>query len=400
WGCGGMEWGFETGKIELQSRLGVTIRVNIGYKKELGASGDSRVKGKGGVDGVGVGNSGVTGFVGFEAIFGSCEIVDEDGFWNIFGGCGWVCDGGGGGGGGGGAWRRCVMRVSNFVFRAVIWSCKLVGSSSFDVSLRGGMGDPLAPYLFILIMESLHLSIRRLVDNDLFKGIQLPGSVIISHLFYADDAMFIGLHIKICKSQLLGVGVPYHVVQQASSSIGCSITQNQFRYLGVTVGDRMTRIKAWENIIVKLRSWLSKWKTMEAIRSRFFNGIGQEDAKITWIAWNKVLASKKRGGLGVSSFFALNRALLLKWVWRFISQDGSLWSRVIRALYGPKSFRREPRGDIELQQLSDLVSLLDSAMLNNFKDRWYCDYHVMENFGLRICGTSLMIFTFLLILKQ
>nr|GFB84600.1 RNA-directed DNA polymerase, eukaryota, reverse transcriptase zinc-binding domain protein [Tanacetum cinerariifolium] len=45
-------------------------------------------------------------------------------------------------------------------------------------------------------------------------------------------------------------------------------------------------------------------KIMEAIRSRFFNGIGQEDYKITWIAWNKALASKKRGGLGVSSFFA------------------------------------------------------------------------------------------------
>ncbi|GJV18248.1 hypothetical protein Tco_1363571 [Tanacetum coccineum] len=39
-------------------------------------------------------------------------------------------------------------------------------------------------------------------------------------------------------------------------------------------------------------------------------------------------------GLGVSSFFALNRALLLKWVWRFVSQDGSLWYRVIQALYG------------------------------------------------------------------
>ncbi|GKC91035.1 RNA-directed DNA polymerase, eukaryota [Tanacetum coccineum] len=43
---------------------------------------------------------------------------------------------------------------------------------------------------------------------------------------------------------------------------------------------------------------------------------------------------KKLHGLGVSSFFALNRALLLKWVWRFVSQDGSLWYKVIRALYG------------------------------------------------------------------
>nr|GFA98823.1 RNA-directed DNA polymerase, eukaryota, reverse transcriptase zinc-binding domain protein [Tanacetum cinerariifolium]GFC23013.1 RNA-directed DNA polymerase, eukaryota, reverse transcriptase zinc-binding domain protein [Tanacetum cinerariifolium] len=55
--------------------------------------------------------------------------------------------------------------------------------------------------------------------------------------------------------------------------------------------------------------------------------------KITWAAWNKVLASKENRGLGVSSYHALNRALLLKWVWCFISQDGSLWFRVIKALY-------------------------------------------------------------------
>ncbi|GKB73899.1 RNA-directed DNA polymerase, eukaryota, partial [Tanacetum coccineum] len=142
------------------------------------------------------------------------------------------------------------------------------------------------------------------------------------------------------------------------------------RYLGVMVGEYSSRIKAWDDVILKLRSRLSKWKVktlsiggrltllksvlgaspiynmsifkvptgvlkvMESIRSRFFNGADQSEKKVTWVAWNKVLASKKHGGLGVSSFFALNRALLLKWVWRFVSQDGSLWYKVIRALYG------------------------------------------------------------------
>ncbi|GJV79478.1 RNA-directed DNA polymerase, eukaryota [Tanacetum coccineum] len=57
---------------------------------------------------------------------------------------------------------------------------------------------------------------------------------------------------------------------------------------------------------------------------------------ISWVAWDNVLASKLNDGLGVSSFFALNRALLLKWVWRFISGDGSLWCKVIQAIYGSK----------------------------------------------------------------
>ncbi|GKE96359.1 hypothetical protein Tco_1581214 [Tanacetum coccineum] len=75
-------------------------------------------------------------------------------------------------------------------------------------------------------------------------------------------------------------------------------------------------------------------KDMERIRSDFFKGADLSDRKISWVAWDKALASKKSGGLGISSYFALNRALLLKWVWRFISQDGSLWFRVIQSLYG------------------------------------------------------------------
>ncbi|GKE69644.1 hypothetical protein Tco_1527716 [Tanacetum coccineum] len=127
---------------------------------------------------------------------------------------------------------------------------------------------------------------------------------------------------------------------------------NQFRYLGVMVGGNMSRHKTWEDVVLKLRSRLSKWKVktlsiggrltllksvlgasplynmsifkapkgvlkeMESIRNNFFIGADPSDKKITWIAWDKVLASKIKGGLGVSSFFALNRALILKWVWR------------------------------------------------------------------------------------
>nr|GEY43331.1 RNA-directed DNA polymerase, eukaryota [Tanacetum cinerariifolium] len=155
------------------------------------------------------------------------------------------------------------------------------------------------------------------------------------------------------------------MVVEAVSSIGCSIMQIQFKYLGVQVGECMSQSKAWDGIILKLRARLYKWKAktlsiggrftllkavlgasplytmsifkaplgvlkkMESIRNKFFNGADLGDNKMTWIAWDKVLASKERGDLGVSSFHALNRALILKWVWRFVSQDGSLWFRVI-----------------------------------------------------------------------
>ncbi|GKD14399.1 hypothetical protein Tco_1198806 [Tanacetum coccineum] len=73
---------------------------------------------------------------------------------------------------------------------------------------------------------------------------------------------------------------------------------------------------------------------MEVIRRNFFNGHDGSIRKATWFNWDKALASKKNGGLGVSSFFAQNRALLFKWVWRFYMDKSSLWSSFIKVMHG------------------------------------------------------------------
>nr|GEV57914.1 RNA-directed DNA polymerase, eukaryota [Tanacetum cinerariifolium] len=270
------------------------------------------------------------------------------------------------------------------------------------------------------------------------QGLQLHESVAISHLFYADNAVFIGewfegnlenlvrilncfylatgLKINLQKSHVLGVKVPYEDVKHGASLIGFDVMRTPFKYLGVTVGDFMSRNSAWVNVIQKIQSWLSKWKSktlsvggrltlvksvlgaaplyymsiykvpkgvlheLESIRSKFFNGIDPLERKITWIAWEKFLASKKNGGLGVSSLFALNRALLLKWVWHFLSNDGSLWSQVIKAIYGKwaasgfnASFRRDIRDGVEHQQWTDMLSILGTVILSPSFDHWICD---------------------------
>nr|GEV64423.1 RNA-directed DNA polymerase, eukaryota, reverse transcriptase zinc-binding domain protein [Tanacetum cinerariifolium] len=132
----------------------------------------------------------------------------------------------------------------------------------------------------------------------------------------------------------------------------------------------MSRVQAWKEVVDKVKSRLSNWKMkalsiggrltllksvlgsmpifhmsifrvslsvlrmLESIRSHFFNCHELRSNKATWVKWNSVLASKEKGGLGVSSLYALNRGLMLKWVWRFYSQKTSLWARVIKAIYG------------------------------------------------------------------
>lgn len=143
-----------------------------------------------------------------------------------------------------------------------------------------------------------------------------------------------------------------------------------FSYLGIKVGGLMSRINSWDEVVDSLCSCLSKWKMktlsiggrltllksvlgstpiyymsmfkvpsqvlkrIEAIRCHFFNGADSHEKRMCWVKWSSVLASKEKGGLGVSSYFALNRALMFKWVRRFRNDGKSLWARFIKAMYG------------------------------------------------------------------
>ncbi|GKE54582.1 RNA-directed DNA polymerase, eukaryota, partial [Tanacetum coccineum] len=268
------------------------------------------------------------------------------------------------------------------------------GSPTDEFHFRRGLkqGDPLSPFLFILVMESLHLSFQNVVDEGLFKGVSVGSSLQLSHLFYANDVIFMGqwsesniitivhaldcfhkasgLRMNLQKSKLLGIAVEDEKVSRAAMKMGCCTLKTPFSYLGIKVGGMMTRIKSWDEIVAKLHSRLSKWKLktlsiggrltllksvlgstpiyymsmfkvpsqvlkcLEDTRRQFFNGADPKEKKMSWVKWSRVLASKDKGGLGVSSFFALNRALLLKWVWRFRYDRNSLWTRFIKALYG------------------------------------------------------------------
>ncbi|GJR85158.1 RNA-directed DNA polymerase, eukaryota, reverse transcriptase zinc-binding domain protein [Tanacetum coccineum] len=271
------------------------------------------------------------------------------------------------------------------------------GSPTKEFQFYKGLkqGDPLSPFLFILVMESLHVSFQRVVDAGLFKGIVLSPSLNILHLFYADDAIFMGqwsqtnidtithvlecfhrasgLRINMIKSKLMGISVDISKVEQAAAKIGCVTLKTPFNYLGLKVGGLMSRLQSWNEIVESIATRLSRWKLktlsiggrltllksvlgaipiyhmsifevpmkvlqrMESIRSRFFNGVDIHSKNSSWVRWKNVMASKDKGGLGVSSLFALNRALMFKWVWRFISQSSLLWAMVIKALHGEDS---------------------------------------------------------------
>ncbi|GJX93509.1 RNA-directed DNA polymerase, eukaryota [Tanacetum coccineum] len=285
-------------------------------------------------------------------------------------------------------WIQCCLQSSK-------GSILVNGSPTKEFEFGKGLkqGDPLSPFLFILVMESLHLSFQRVVDAGLFQGINIgEGLVNISHMFYADDAVFVGqwcdrnistlvhvlecfhkvsgLRINMCKSKIMGVHVDEKLVRCAAKQLGCLTLNVPFSYLGSIVGGCMTRQQAWSDIVDRVKKRLSKWKMqmlsiggrltlaksvlgslplfnfsifkvpmcvlrdLEGIRRKFFNGHEQNGNKASWVNWKHVLKSKETGGLGVSSLYAINRGLLVKWIWRFFSQGNSLWARTIKAIHG------------------------------------------------------------------
>ncbi|GJS74599.1 RNA-directed DNA polymerase, eukaryota [Tanacetum coccineum] len=179
------------------------------------------------------------------------------------------------------------------------------GSPTSEFQFYKGLkqGDPLSPFLFILIMESLHLS---------FKNVENAG-----------------LKINLHKSKLIGIGVPHNEVVLVADSIECLTFSMPFNFLGVKVGGIMSRCGSWDDVIGKLSSRLSNWKLktlsidgrftliksvlsslplyhmsifkcpmgvlklLESIRRNFFNGVTNSERKLALIGWKKAIYGPK-----------------------------------------------------------------------------------------------------------
>lgn len=313
-----------------------------------------------------------------------------------------------------------VMKKMGFGPRWCNWIRACLESSMSSVLVNGAptnefrcyrglrQGDPLSPFLFILAMEGLHVAFCQAMQNGRFSGLEIGNlEVKLSHLFYADDAIFIGewsdtniqnillilqcfqfmsgLKVNVQKSKLYGLGVDYREVERMALKLGCAPDTIPFIHLGLPVGRSMNRISAWDGILEKFHIKLNRWKAnalsiggrftliksvlgstpnyyfsifkapdkvlkmVENLRSNFFNGGDKENHRMSWVAWNKTLASKDWGGLGIGSLYALNRALLFKWVWRFRTQDSNIWVRIIKSIYGTNG----AIDDVNLQKLSN-----------------------------------------------
>ncbi|GJW72625.1 putative RNA-directed DNA polymerase [Tanacetum coccineum] len=259
-------------------------------------------------------------------------------------------------------WRNWIHSCLNSAFASVLVN----GSPTNEFKIERGLrqGDPLSPFLFILAVEALNVALFEVTSNNIFHGIKVgKDKVHISHLQFADDALIMGewsftnaknlsriltcfqlaygLKVNFNKSKLYGVGVSNSELNSLAATIGCLASQFPCIYLGLPIGAKMTRCRNWNplawafTISPPLKPRKRLLASLKALEEISFGAGVQMIKKIPWISWDKVIATRDFGGLGIGSLKIYNQTMLTKWWWRFYTEDNALWNKVVCSIYGP-----------------------------------------------------------------
>ncbi|GLU18032.1 hypothetical protein SLE2022_343540 [Rubroshorea leprosula] len=287
-------------------------------------------------------------------------------------------------------WRKWIMEC----LRSSSVSVLINGSPTRQFSVSKGIrqGDPLSPFLFLIVAEGLNGLMASAVDKGTYKGVRVGNEgVMVSHLQFADDTVFFGeasednisvvkaimrtfelasgLKINLGKSHLMGVGVEERWLTEMAYRLHCKEGELPFKYLGIPVGGNNRRKSMWQSMVQSVEKRLASWKgrflsmggritlinsvlsslpvflmsaylipkgillSIDKIRRRFLWGGGAEERKINWVSWGEVCKSKDKGGLGVRDLRKFNLALMGKWWGRLAKGDEGLWMKIISAKY-------------------------------------------------------------------
>lgn len=188
-----------------------------------------------------------------------------------------------------------VMAHMNFPTLWRKWIFECVGTAKASVLVNGcpteefplerglRQGDPLSPFLFLLVAEGFNVLMNSMVEEDLFHGYGVGNGddVRLSHLQFADDTLIIGekswlnvrsmraalmlfeqvsgLKVNFQKSLLTGVNIADSWLSEASGMLNCRRGTIPFVYLGLPIGGDSRRLSFWKPVVDNIAARLSSW---------------------------------------------------------------------------------------------------------------------------------------------
>ncbi|XP_071708911.1 uncharacterized protein [Rutidosis leptorrhynchoides] len=234
------------------------------------------------------------------------------------------------------------------------------------------------------------------IEKNLFKGIEIWNEkIVVSHLQYADDTIFLGewsklniehlqnllkcfelasgLKVNFQKSCMYGVGVSTNELNAVANSFGCQAGQFPFTYLGIPIGSKMKKAKDWSVVIDKFKS-----KSLDDLGVPFSNSfaksIGDGSSTSFWSdTW-----------LGNISFCdRFPRLFRLE-----AAKDVTVKQRVGNSGDSTRlDWHRDPSGRTlgELHALADILSGV--SLNNNSVDKWSWNLDINGCFTVRKLST-------------
>lgn len=159
------------------------------------------------------------------------------------------------------------------------------GSPTDEIKIQRGLkqGDPLAPFLFLMVAEGLSGLVRSAVSRGVFKVFRVgDGAEEVSILQYADDTLFVGevnwgnlwalksilmcfelasgLKVNFHKSCIIGINVEENFSVAASLFLNCKYGAVPFKYLGLPIGANPRLMSTWQSVLDSMGKRLSSWK--------------------------------------------------------------------------------------------------------------------------------------------